>query len=92
MQLGEFMRQDWMNKVDIVFQDPYLIPDTILTNLMLGRESVSDEQVVAMCRIAQIHDVIQQLPEGYETIIGERGITLSGGQRQRLSLARAFLG
>lgn len=90
--LSEYQRQDWMNKVDIVFQDPYLIPDTIRTNLTLGRECVSDEQLVAMCRIAQIHEVIEQLPEGYETIIGERGITLSGGQRQRLSLARAFLG
>lgn len=90
--LSDYQRADWMNKVDIVFQDPYLIPDTIRTNLTLGRESVSDEQLVAMCRVAQIHDVIQQLPDGYETIIGERGITLSGGQRQRLSLARAFLG
>jgi ABC-type multidrug transport system fused ATPase/permease subunit len=90
--LSDYLRQDWVNKLDIVFQDPYLIPDTIRTNLTLGRESVSDEQLVAMCRIAQIHDVIEQLPDGYETIIGERGITLSGGQRQRLSLARAFLG
>jgi ABC-type multidrug transport system fused ATPase/permease subunit len=90
--LSQYKREDWMKKVDIVFQDPYLIPDTIRTNLTLGRESITDEILVAMCRIAQIHDVIMQLPDGYETIIGERGITLSGGQRQRLSLARAFLG
>ncbi|QGQ95809.1 ABC transporter ATP-binding protein [Paenibacillus psychroresistens] len=89
--LSDYKREDWTKKVDIVFQDPYLIPDTIRTNLTLGRESISDEQLEAMCRVAQIHDVIQQLPDGYETIIGERGITLSGGQRQRLSLARAFL-
>jgi ABC-type multidrug transport system fused ATPase/permease subunit len=89
--LSDYKREDWMKRVDIVFQDPYLIPDTIRTNLTLGREPISDEQLEAMCRVAQIHDVIQQLPEGYETIIGERGITLSGGQRQRLSLARAFL-
>jgi ATP-binding cassette subfamily B protein/subfamily B ATP-binding cassette protein MsbA len=90
--LPQYKREDWMKKVDIVFQDPYLIPDTIRTNLTLGRESITDEHLAAMCRVAQIHDVIEQLPDGYETIIGERGITLSGGQRQRLSLARAFLG
>jgi ABC-type multidrug transport system fused ATPase/permease subunit len=89
--LSDYKREDWTKRVDIVFQDPYLIPETIRTNLTLGREPISDEKVEAMCRVAQIHDVIQELPDGYETIIGERGITLSGGQRQRLSLARAFL-
>lgn len=89
--LEQLKRPDWNSKISIVFQDPYLFPDTIRTNLLLGLTGISDEQMIEVCRAIRIHDVIDAFPEGYETVVGERGITLSGGQRQRLALARAML-
>lgn len=89
--LSEWSRGDWMNRVAVVLQDPYFFPDTIRTNLLLGQDHIQDHKVVEMCRAMQIHDFIMNSPEGYNTVIGERGITLSGGQKQRLALARALL-
>lgn len=89
--LSELNRKDWMNRIAMVFQEPYLFPDTIRVNLLLGLKNVSEEKMVEVCRAAHIHDEIVQLQDGYETVLGERGITLSGGQRQRLTLARAML-
>lgn len=89
--LDAVKREEWSSRVSIVFQDPYLLPDTIRNNITLGREYVSEEQVRKMCEMARIDTVIEQLSDGYETIIGERGVTLSGGQRQRLAIARALL-
>lgn len=89
--LTDIRRSAWMERVTIVFQEPYLFPDTIRMNLLLGRENVPESTIVEACRAALIHDFIAGLPEGYDTVIGERGITLSGGQRQRLALARAVL-
>lgn len=89
--LADIDRSDWMNRVAIVFQDPYLYPDTIKNNILMGLENVSDDEVIRVCQYACIHDYILTLPNGYETIIGERGITLSGGQRQRMAIARALI-
>jgi ABC-type bacteriocin/lantibiotic exporter with double-glycine peptidase domain len=89
--LDQIGMDDWMQRISIVFQDPYLFPDTIRENLLLGRE-YSNEKMIDACIAAQIHDTITALPDGYETVLGERGITLSGGQRQRLALARSILG
>ncbi|MBD2863111.1 ABC transporter ATP-binding protein [Paenibacillus oceani] len=89
--LPEWSRGDWMNRVAVVLQDPYFFPDTIRTNLLLGLEQVSDRTMIEVCEAMQIHDFIMNTPQGYNTVIGERGITLSGGQRQRLALARALL-
>jgi subfamily B ATP-binding cassette protein HlyB/CyaB len=75
----------------IVPQETVLFSGTILDNLKLANPSASFEQVVAACRMAEIHTVIEALPGGYQTEIGERGVGLSGGQRQRLSIARALL-
>ncbi len=92
MPLAGIREEDWRRKLAIVFQEPYLLPDTIRTNVMLDLEgAASEEQLVEACRCACIHDDILQLPSGYDTVLGERGITLSGGQRQRLALARALL-
>lgn len=88
--LGDVEREEWTGRVGIVLQEPFLYPDTIRANLKLGRE-LSDEQLKQACRIAQIHDTIQVWPDGYDTRLGERGLTLSGGQRQRLAIARALL-
>ena len=75
----------------IVPQETVLFSGTILDNLKLANPGASFEQVVAACRMAEIHAVIEALPGGYQTEIGERGVGLSGGQRQRLSIARALL-
>jgi ABC-type multidrug transport system fused ATPase/permease subunit len=89
--LDGFSREDWSRKVAIVFQEPYLLADSLRTNLAFGQENVGDEQLVDACRKAHIHDTFSALIKGYDTEIGERGITLSGGQRQRLALARALI-
>ncbi|MFC5471284.1 ABC transporter ATP-binding protein [Cohnella suwonensis] len=88
----ELDRGDWTERMSIVFQDPYMFPDTIGANLLLGREGLTDADMAEACRIAQIDSFVSGLPEGYDTEVGERGIKLSGGQRQRLAIARAILG
>jgi ABC-type multidrug transport system fused ATPase/permease subunit len=90
--LNEIRTEDWMAKLAVVFQEPFLLPDTIRGNLMLGREHVSEEQMLEACRIAQIDEFIEALENGFDTVVGERGYTLSGGQRQRLAIARAIAG
>jgi len=77
--------------VGIVLQDVYVFGDTIRNNIAFGRPDATMEEVERAAEAAQIHEFIAGLPEGYETMIGERGITLSGGQRQRLTIARALL-
>jgi len=77
--------------VGIVLQDVYVFGDTIRNNIAFGKPDATMEEVERAARAAQIHEFIAGLPEGYETMIGERGITLSGGQRQRLTIARALL-
>lgn len=79
------------NAIGIVFQEPFLFSGTIEENIRLGNESAPFEAVVEAAQIAQIHDFIMSLPQGYRTPIGSRGVTLSGGQKQRLALARALL-
>lgn len=89
--LEQWQRLSWTDRVAIVFQEPYLFPDTVRSNITLGREHFSMQDVEAACEKAQIHEFIASLPDGYDTQVGERGIMLSGGQRQRLALARAIL-
>lgn len=75
----------------IVNQDPVLFHDTIFNNIAFGKPGATLEEVVDAARIAQIHDFIAALPDGYQTVVGDRGSTLSGGERQRVTLARALL-
>lgn len=77
--------------VGIAMQDVFLFSDTIEGNIAFGRPDCSMEEVIAAAKVANAHDFILQMPEGYDTIIGERGVGLSGGQKQRISLARALL-
>jgi ATP-binding cassette, subfamily B, bacterial len=77
--------------VGVVSQDPHLFHDTVAANLRYARPEATDDEIVAACRAARIHDVIAGLPEGYETVVGERGYRLSGGEKQRLSIARLLL-
>lgn len=86
LDLGTYRRQ-----VGIVLQDPYLFHGTIVDNIRYGHAEASLQQVVAAAKAANAHSFISKLPQGYDTVVGERGHTLSGGERQRVSIARAIL-
>jgi ABC-type multidrug transport system fused ATPase/permease subunit len=77
--------------IGVISQDPFLFSTTVRENIAFGVADALDEEVERAARLAQAHEFIERLPEGYETVIGERGITLSGGQRQRIAIARALL-
>lgn len=83
--------ESYLENISIVFQDVVLFNNTIMENIRIGRKSASDEEVKKAAKLANCHEFIMQLPDGYETIIGENGSTISGGERQRLSIARALL-
>jgi ABC-type multidrug transport system fused ATPase/permease subunit len=76
--------------IGVISQDPFLFSATVRENIMFGAPDLDDAEVERIARLAQAHEFIRRLPDGYETVIGERGITLSGGQRQRLAIARAL--
>lgn len=78
-------------QISIVLQEVFLFHGSVRDNILFGRPGATDEDVVAASRIANAEEFIEQLPEGYDTLIGERGVKLSGGQRQRLAIARAVL-
>ena len=88
---NQYALSDLRSLFGIVNQDVFLFDDTIYNNLTIGVENVTMEQVVAAVKIAQAHDFITELEDGYETRVGNRGMRLSGGQRQRVSIARAIL-
>jgi ATP-binding cassette subfamily B protein len=77
--------------VGVVSQDPHLFHDTVAENLRYARHDATDAEIVAACQAAQIHDVIAALPDGYNTVVGERGHRLSGGEKQRLAIARVLV-
>jgi ATP-binding cassette, subfamily B, multidrug efflux pump len=79
------------SQIGIVLQTSLLFSVSIAENIAYGRPGVSQAEIEAAARAAQAHDFIQELPEGYQTVVGERGVTLSGGQRQRVAIARALL-
>ncbi len=77
-------------EIGVIPQDPFLFSTSVRENIAFGRPEMSDDEVERVARLAQAHEFVERLPEGYETVIGERGITLSGGQRQRIAIARAL--
>ncbi len=77
--------------VGVVSQDAHLFHDSIAANLRYARPAATDEELVEACRAARIHDLIASLPDGYDTVVGERGYRLSGGEKQRLAIARVLL-
>ena len=77
-------------EIGVISQDPFLFSATVRDNIAFGHGELSDEEIERHARAAQAHDFIERLPDGYDTVIGERGITLSGGQRQRIAIARAL--
>ena len=78
-------------QIGTVLQDPFLFGVTIAENIAYGRPAAAPDEIVAAARAARAHDFIMEFPEGYETVVGERGVTLSGGQKQRVAIARALL-
>ncbi|GAB4405817.1 MAG: ABC transporter ATP-binding protein [Anaerolineales bacterium] len=78
-------------QIGIVLQDTFLFSTTIRENIAYGREDATDDEIIAAAKAAHAHEFIVQFPDGYDTLVGERGITLSGGQRQRVAIARALL-
>jgi subfamily B ATP-binding cassette protein MsbA len=82
---------DLRRNIALVSQEPVLFNDTIYNNLALGTAATTREEIIAAARLAHAHEFIEQLPQGYDTIVGERGALLSGGQKQRIAIARAFL-
>ncbi|MCU7923602.1 MAG: ABC transporter ATP-binding protein/permease [Candidatus Thiodiazotropha sp. (ex Dulcina madagascariensis)] len=89
--IRQVTRQSLRSAIGIVPQDTVLFNDTILYNLAYGRPGATMEEIEEAARIAHIVDFIQQLPEGYQTVVGERGLKLSGGEKQRVAIARAML-
>ncbi|NEO36137.1 MAG: ABC transporter ATP-binding protein [Moorea sp. SIOASIH] len=89
--LADYCLEDWRRQIGVVSQDTFIFNDSILENLRYGRPSASLDEVVEAAKAAQAHKFILALPDGYETVVGERGYRLSGGQRQRLALARALI-
>ncbi len=92
VELNEYPRHYLRQQIGIVEQEPFLFSRTIRENITYGvGRKVSDEEVEAAARAAAVHDVILSFPEGYKTLVGEKGVTLSGGQKQRVAIARTLL-
>ena len=77
--------------VGVVFQESYLFSGTIRENIAYGKPGATEEEIIDVAKRANAHEFIQAFPDGYDTVIGERGLKLSGGQKQRVSVARAML-
>lgn len=91
IDLRDWNLESLRSQIGLVEQDIFLFSKPIKENILLGNTSATDDAVIKACKLAKAHDFIVKLPDGYDTVIGERGITLSGGQRQRLAIARAIL-
>ena len=91
VDVRDVARRSLRREVGVISQDPFLFSATVRENIAFGAVDADDERVEEAARAAQAHAFVEALPQGYDTVIGERGITLSGGQRQRLAIARALL-
>ena len=89
--IGQMSANELRSAFGVVPQETTLFSGTVVDNLLLANPAASFDDIVFACRQAEIHEVIQQLPQGYQTLLGERGVGLSGGQRQRIAIARALL-
>ncbi len=89
--VADVTRDSLRAAIGLVMEDSFLFSDTIRANIAYGRPGATEEQVMAAAQAAQAHEFIVRLPQGYDTVVGEQGMTLSGGQRQRVALARALI-
>jgi len=91
VDVRDVTRRSLRREIGVISQDPFLFSATVRENIAFGVRDATDEQIEQAARAAQAHEFVEELPKGYDTVIGERGITLSGGQRQRLAIARALV-
>ena len=91
IDVRDVTRRSLRREIGVISQDPFLFSATVRENIAFGVLDATDEQVLRAAQAAQAHEFVEELPLGYDTVIGERGITLSGGQRQRLAIARALV-
>lgn len=89
--VSELKLRDYRRHLGVVMQDNFLFDGTVKENIAFTKPGATDEEIVQVAKIANAHDFISQFPQGYDTIVGERGVKLSGGQRQRVAIARAIL-
>jgi len=91
IDIRQYTVESLRRQISIVLQEVFLFHGTVRENILFGRSGATDEEMFEAAHVANAHEFIEQLSEGYETLIGERGVKLSGGQRQRLAIARAVL-
>lgn len=91
VDIRRFMLADYRAHIGLVLQEPFLFFGTIADNISYGRSDASRSEIIAAARAAHAHEFILRLPQGYDSLVGERGQGLSGGERQRISIARALL-
>jgi ATP-binding cassette subfamily B protein len=89
--IADVTRDSLRAAIGLVMEDSFLFSDTIRANIAYGRPDATEDEVLAAAQAAQAHEFIEKLPQGYDTVVGEQGLTLSGGQRQRVALARALI-
>jgi ATP-binding cassette, subfamily B, bacterial len=91
IDIREFSVKSLRDNISIVLQDPFILPITVAENIAYGFPDAREYEIVQAAEAAYAHEFIKKMPEGYQTVLGEQGVTLSGGERQRLAIARAFL-
>lgn len=91
ISLRELRLDEWRARLAVVSQTPFLFSDSVAMNIALGKPDATQEDIERVAKLASVHEDILRLPEGYQTVVGERGVMLSGGQKQRISIARALL-
>lgn len=89
--IGEFDIDEWRERVAVVRQSPYVFDETLRENVTVGNRDATQAEIEAACEVAQVTEFVDDLPDGYDTVIGEDGVRLSGGQKQRVAIARALL-
>lgn len=88
--VSDYKLKSLRSQIGFVLQEPFLFSTTIKENISYGTPGIQEEEIVAAAKMAQAHDFIMELPKGYDTLLGERGMGLSGGQKQRIAIARAI--
>ncbi|SEM02503.1 ATP-binding cassette, subfamily B, MsbA [Haloferax larsenii] len=89
--ISEIPIQDWRQKIAVVRQNPYIFNDTLEKNVTIGKREATKEEVRKVCEVSKVDEYVDDLPNGYDTVLGENGVKISGGQKQRIAIARALL-